>query len=59
MLLQIRKYKHKIKCDIVGIVNKKSTPNCAGYLSIDFIGFLALLRAFYIDFSGKIKKSDC
>ena len=42
----------------MGIVNKKSTPNCAGYLSIDFIGFLALLRAFYIDFSGKIKKSD-
>ena len=43
----------------MGIVNKKSTPNCAGYLSIDPIDLLALLRAFYIDFSGKIKKSDC
>lgn len=59
MLLQIRKFKPKVKCDIVGIVNKKSTPNCAGYLSIDPIDLLALSRAFYIDFSGKIKKSDC
>ena len=58
MLLQIRRYKLKIKYGIVVLVNKKSTSNCASYLSIDFIGFLALLRAFYIDFSGKIKKSD-
>lgn len=53
MLLQIRKFKPKIKCGIVGMVNKKSTPNCAGYLSIDPIGLLALSRAFYVDFWKK------
>ena len=57
MLLQIRKFKHKIKCDIVGMVNKKSTSNCASYLSIDPIDLLALSRAFYVDFLEKIRKS--
>ena len=57
MLLQIRKFKPKIKCDIVGVVNKKSTSNCASYLSIDPIDLLALSRAFCVEFLEKIRKS--
>ena len=57
MLLQIRKFKPKVKYGIVVIVNKKSTPNCAGYLSIDPIDLLALSRAFCVDFLEKIRKS--